>query len=211
MYICCDHRGVVRFCFWGQSGSPGEHFLEIVHLKRVNAESINSALVECLKEKQLQVSKIVGMGFDGASTFSVKKTRVQVGSKGYLPIFVTHCHCNWLVFKLLACVQAAISTDGIKHMYVTLTALRKLPLLPEETRVSESGSTSARPTKVKYSQTFRYTLACTRGCVKVVKTSYGAIVITFNDIYENTHELEALGLAKLFCTCLAMLFLRRPN
>ena len=61
------------FCRWEEEGSPEEHFLEIVHLKQANAESIYSALVECLKEKNLQVSKIVGMGFDGASTFSGKK------------------------------------------------------------------------------------------------------------------------------------------
>ena len=51
--------------------------MEIVHLKQANAESIYSTLVEFLKEKGLQVTKIVGMGFDGASTFSGKKTRVQ--------------------------------------------------------------------------------------------------------------------------------------
>ena len=56
------------FCRWEEEGSPEEQFLEIVHLKQANAESIYSALVECLKEKNIQVSKIVGMGFDGAST-----------------------------------------------------------------------------------------------------------------------------------------------
>ena len=33
-------------------------------------------------------------------------------------------------------------------------------------------------------------------CVKAVKASYGAIVIALNDIHENTHEPEALGLGK---------------
>ena len=54
-----------------------EHFLEIIHLKKADAESIFSALVDCLKEKNLEVSKIVGMGFDGAVTLSGKKTGVQ--------------------------------------------------------------------------------------------------------------------------------------
>jgi hypothetical protein len=33
-------------------------------------------------------------------------------------------------------------------------------------------------------------------CVKAVKASYGAIVTTLNDIHDNTHEPEALGLSK---------------
>ena len=61
------------FCHWEEKGTPEEHFLEIVHLCQANAESIFSALVECLKEKKLQINRIVGMGFDGASTFSGEK------------------------------------------------------------------------------------------------------------------------------------------
>ena len=99
------------FCHWEEEGSPEEHFFEIVHLKQANAESIYSALVECLKEKNLQVSKIVGMGFDGASTFSGKKTGVQTRIKKLAPhaLFV-HCHCH---LRQLACVQATNSTNEI--------------------------------------------------------------------------------------------------
>ena len=34
-------------------------------------------------------------------------------------------------------------------------------------------------------------------CIKSVKASYGAIVATLNDIHENTHERETLGLSKV--------------
>ena len=37
------------FCRWEEKGIPDEHFLEIIHLRQANAESIYSALVECLK------------------------------------------------------------------------------------------------------------------------------------------------------------------
>ena len=33
-------------------------------------------------------------------------------------------------------------------------------------------------------------------CIKAVKASYAAIVTALNDIHENTHEPEALGLGK---------------
>ena len=57
------------FCRMEEEGLPVEHFLEIVHLQKADAESIYSALIECLKQKNLQVGNIVGMGFDGANIF----------------------------------------------------------------------------------------------------------------------------------------------
>ena len=53
----------------------------------------------------------------------MKKTGVQAKLKKNAPhaIFV-HCHCHKLQ---LACVQAANSTNGIKHVYTALTTLWK--------------------------------------------------------------------------------------
>ena len=45
-------------------GIPEEHFLKIVYLKKANPENIYFDLVECLKEKQPEVSRIIGMSFD---------------------------------------------------------------------------------------------------------------------------------------------------
>ena len=185
------------FCRWEEGGLPEEHFLEIIHLKQANAESIYSALVECLKEKQLQVSKIVGMGFDGASAFSGRKTGVQTRIKKLAPhaLFV-HCHCHLLQ---LACVQAANSTKGIKHVYVTFIALWKFfhysPKRAESLKMVQHVLDLPELKIAKPSDT-RW-LAHER-CVKAVKASYGAIVATLNDIHENTHEPEALGLSKAF-------------
>ena len=91
--------------------------MEIVHLKKANTEHLFCSHGTSERE----VSGIIGMGFDGASTFSGKKTRVQKSIKKIAPhILFVHCHCHLLQ---LACVQAANSTNGIKHVYVTLTAL----------------------------------------------------------------------------------------
>ena len=64
-----------------------------------------------------------GMGFDGAATFSGRHNGVQALLNRNSPhsIFV-HCHCHLLQ---LACVQAANSTQGIKHVYTTLITLWK--------------------------------------------------------------------------------------
>ena len=109
------------FCRWIENGEPTEHFIDLLPMKRTDAESIYSALVECLKSKNIQLSNLIGMGFDGAATFSGKKSGVQARMKKHSPhaLFV-HCHCHQLQ---LACVQAANGTAGIEHVYVTLTTL----------------------------------------------------------------------------------------
>ena len=85
------------FCCWEEDGTPIECFLEIVPSKKADAESIYLALVKCIKDKYLQVGNIVGMGFDGAATFSGKKTGVQARLKKHAPhaVFVNH-HCHLL-------------------------------------------------------------------------------------------------------------------
>ena len=45
----------------------------ILSLKNADAENIHSQLMDCFKKKNLQVSKLIGMGFDGAATFSGKR------------------------------------------------------------------------------------------------------------------------------------------
>ena len=57
-------------CRWVESGVLEEHFIEILLLKKVNAENIYSALVEYCREKNIQLGRLIGMGFDGAATFS---------------------------------------------------------------------------------------------------------------------------------------------
>ena len=110
-------------CRWVESGVPEEHFVEILPLKKANAESIYSALVEYGREKNIQLGRLIGMGFDGAATFSGDKTGVQRRLKELSPhaLFV-HCCCHVLQ---LASVQAANATPGIKHVYTTLMTLWK--------------------------------------------------------------------------------------
>ena len=50
--------------------------MEIVLLKKADAATIYSTLVDYLKQNNIQLSKLVGMGFDGAATFSGDKTGV---------------------------------------------------------------------------------------------------------------------------------------
>ena len=183
------------FCHWVEDGQPVEHFLEIVPLKATDAKTIYSTLIEF---KNIQISKLVGMGFDGAATFSGKHNGVQSLLKKNSPhaLFV-HCHCHLLQ---LAYVQAANATSGIKHVYVTLTTLWKFfhysPERAECLKVVQRVLDLPELKIVKPSDT-RW-LAHER-CVKAVKASYSAIVNALNNIYEQTHEPEALGIGRALC------------
>ena len=110
-------------CQWVERGVPEEHFIEILPLKKAYAKSIYSALVEYCREKNIQLGRLIGMGFDGAATFSGDKTGVQRRLKELSPhaLFV-HCRCHALQ---LASVQATNATPGIKHVYTTLMMLLK--------------------------------------------------------------------------------------
>ena len=57
------------FCCFVEDGQPIEHFLEIVHLKATDAITIYSAHFKFMKDKNIQISKLVDMGFDGVATF----------------------------------------------------------------------------------------------------------------------------------------------
>ena len=105
------------YCCWIENGEDTGHFIEIVPLKNADSVNIHLQLMNCLKKKNIQVSKLIGMSFDGAATFSGKRSGVHSPHA----LFV-HFYC----YKLqLACVQAANATSGIEHIYVTLTTLWK--------------------------------------------------------------------------------------
>ena len=186
------------FCRWIENGEPTEHFIDFLPMKRTDTESIYSALVECLKSKNIQLSNLIGMGFDGAATFSGKKSGVQARMKNHSPhaLFV-HCHCYQLQ---LACVQAANGTAGIEHVYVTLTTLWKFfyysPKCAQSLKEVQKVLNFPELKIVKSPDT--RCLAHER-CVRAVKASYSAIITTLDHIYSESHEPEALGIKKALC------------
>ena len=52
--VCTDIMAVEElsvFCRWEEDGSPVEWFLDIVPLKKADAENIYLALVKCIKDQ----------------------------------------------------------------------------------------------------------------------------------------------------------------
>ena len=136
------------------------------------------------------------MGFDGAATFAGKKLGVLARLKKHAPhsVFV-HCHCHKLQ---LACIQSANSTEGIKHVYTTLTTLWKFfhysPKGCQNLKEIQKVLDIPELKIVKPSDT---RLLSHEKCVSTVKKYYGAIVSALETIYQESHESEALGISKI--------------
>ena len=124
-------------CHWVENGLPVKHFNEIIPLKKVDA---HKTLVDCLKMDGVQISKLIGMGFDGAATFPGNHNGVQTLLKRNSPhsIFV-HCHCHLLQ---LACIQAANSTPAcLYHTHYSLEGFSTTHLILLS-RMSKRGTAS---------------------------------------------------------------------
>ena len=186
------------YCRWVEKGVPVEHFLEIVPLKKADALSIYTSIIGCLTIKTIPLGKLIGMGFDGAAAFSGKHSGVQSYLKKNAPhaLFV-HCHCHLLQ---LACVQAANGTTGIKHVYTTLITLWKFfQRSPKRCEILKEVYTVLNLPELKIIKPSDTRWLAHERCIKAVKSSYSAIVSALVNIYEETHEPEALGLSKALC------------
>ena len=180
-----------------ENGVPEEHFIKSLPLKKDNAESIYSALVEYCREKNIQLGRFIGMGFGGAATFSGDKTRVQRSLKELSPhaLFV-HCRCHVLQ---LASVQAANATPGIKHVYNTQMTLWKFfHYSPKRAESLKEVQKVLHLPELKIVKLAGTRWLAHEHCIQVVKASYSTIVLALENIYETSHEPEALGLSKGF-------------
>ena len=97
-------------------------------------------------------------------------------------------------------MQSANKTPGIAHVYRTLTTLwkhfhnspKRAECLKEVQSILELPEMKViKPSDTRWLSHER--------CLKAVKASYSAIVITIGQIYETTHEPEALGIHGALC------------
>ena len=136
------------------------------------------------------------MGFSGASIFSGSKIGFQTQMKKIAPhaLFV---HYQGHLLQL-ACVQAANSIPGSKHVYVTLTSLWKFfQYSSKRTKSLKQFQHILDMPAVKVIKPSDTCWLAHERCVKGVKASCVAIVAALENIHEQSHEPEALGLGSM--------------
>ena len=106
-------------------------------------------------------------------------------------IFV-NCHSHLLQ---LACVQAANHTEGIKHVYITLITLWKFfHYSPKRFEKFKEVQRVLNVPELKIVKPSDPCWLVHEKCVKAVGKT--VIAITLENIYEQSHEPEALGISK---------------
>ncbi|XP_033736369.1 zinc finger protein 862-like [Pecten maximus] len=100
---------------------PSTHFIENVKIANGTGKAVAEALISCLEERDVPMSKVMGLGSDGAKVMTGKKE----GVTGYLmrknPMMLNfHCIAHRLA---LVSSQAASDVPYIKEFQETLTGM----------------------------------------------------------------------------------------
>ena len=95
----------------------------VLHVRSTNAGTITEVL-QSLQQKQFDLRKLMGQGYDGAATFAGKISgvhkRIQTSSAHAIYIY-----CSFYRLQV-ASIQAAASVKEIRMFFGTMTSVRKL-------------------------------------------------------------------------------------
>ena len=92
---------------------PEEHFVNIHHITAQDASATTDAIYSFMESNNLEYRKLIGQGYDGATTFSGHKSGVQLRIHTHVPHAIyLHCSCHKLQ---LASVQAAEDVPETKN------------------------------------------------------------------------------------------------
>ena len=82
---------------WLVDRKQEEDFLMVLHVRSTDAGTITEALQSSLKQKQLDLRKLIGQGYGGAATFAGKISGVhkQIQTSSAHVIYI-HCSCHRL-------------------------------------------------------------------------------------------------------------------
>ena len=136
------------------------------------------------------------MGFDGAATFSGRKTGVQARLRK-LAAHALFIHCRNHRLQL-ACVQAANQVRIIKWVYSNLTTLWKLFYYsPQKAEHMKDIQAVLNLPQLKMLKPTDTRWLSHENTIRSVKRSYTAIVVTFEAIYEESGDADTHGLSLL--------------
>ena len=181
---------------WEQDNKPVEHFLGIVPAKETTAEAISFYLCAFLESKSIDITTMRGLGFDGTNTMSGQRSGVQKRLRLHSPSAVyVHCRCHQLQ---LATLNAADEHREAKRVLGTLLTIwkafhystKKAEKLAEiQAELNAPELKMLKPSDTRWLSRER--------AVRAVRRSLPALVTTFEEIFDETGDAEAHGIASL--------------
>ncbi|CAC5408033.1 unnamed protein product [Mytilus coruscus] len=97
-----------------------EVFFDFVHLRQTSGEKIANAILESLRDHNIDITKCRGQGYDGAAAMSSMRVGVQARIKERAPLAL-YVHCNSHVLNL--CIAAACKLPPVRNMIDSLNEI----------------------------------------------------------------------------------------
>jgi hypothetical protein len=188
----------IRYCDQ-TTGEPTETYVSLLHLKNKDAESIFNYIVNDLQQKNIDLTKIRFVAFDGAAVFSGIHNGVAARFRAAFNLAILFIHCRAHALQL-AVISAA---DGIPDICKSLSTLKSLVNFINRSSVRltsfEDIQDIFRNQHIKLIQPGDTRWLSNSLAVRSLLHSYQSLLITLEHIYNENNEdsAEALGLYKI--------------
>ena len=181
---------------WLHHNKPVEHLLGVIQAKKANAEAIAGCISDFLQSRSITFEKMLSLGFDGASTMSGNRTGIQTRLRLHAPSAIyVHCLCHLLQ---LAAVNAAGEHAEVKRVLGTLLPIWKaFHYSPNKAENLKEIQAELQCPEVKMQKPSDTRWLARERAVRAVRLCLPALVSTFEEIYDETGDPEAHGIAIL--------------
>ena len=181
---------------WLHHNKSVEHLLGVIQAKETNAEAIAGYISDFLQPRSITFEKMRGLGFDGASTMSGNRTGVQTRLRLHAPSAIyVHCRCHLLQ---LAAVNAAGEHAEVNRVLgILLTIWKAFYYSPKKAEKLKEIQAELQCPEVKMQKPSDTRWLARERAVRAVRLSLPALVSTFKEIYDETGDAEAHGIAIL--------------
>lgn len=181
---------------WLHENKPVEHFLGVVHAREVNSKALTEYILNFVQPRGINVEKMRGLGFDGASTMSGIRSGVQKRLRSLAPSAVyVHCRCHQLQ---LAALNAANEHLEVKRVMGTLLSIWKaFHYSPKKAEKLSDIQAELNCPEIKMQKPSDTRWLARERSIRAIRKSLTAVVHTFEEIYNETGDAEAHGIAFL--------------
>ena len=144
----------------------------------------------------MSFEKMRGLGFDGTNTMSGHRSGVQTRLRVHAPsALYVHCRCHKLQ---LAAVNAAAEHTEVKRVLGTLLTIWKaFHYSPKKAEKLAEIQAELQAPEIKMQKPSDTRWLARERAIRAVRRSLPALVSTFEEIYDETGDAEAHGIATL--------------
>jgi len=187
----CEMTIIIRFVT--DCGKIRELFLCIVELSGTNAETITETIDRELKKRELDYSKLISLGFDGAANFSgsITGVRKRLSEIAHREIPYIHCRAHLLSLALTSARNKYIS---IKRTLQVVKDIYKLfHKSAKREKIFHDIQEAINEKKLKIPETIDTRWLSNHRSIHAVKECYKSIILACEHIHTDGADLASLA------------------